>query len=182
MKVATIPPSENLPALPQRLDALLLKDSRASYVIEGKNPPQDRIQLWGRAIGEVGRQPLDSDELLPLQRIVIGDNRFVTLFRTEGGFVGEYHRYTRMLFPDHSSARPEDLRNLTAGMIAFDRSPAQNMDTVIASAILAFGFVYVHPFEDGNDRLHRYLIHHVVAERGYNPPGIAFPVSAAILR
>ena len=97
MRVATIPPSENLPALPQRLDALVLKDSRASYVIEGKNPPQDRIQLWGRAIGEAGRQPLDSDELLRLQRIVIGDNRFVTLgFRTESGFVGEYDRYTRM--------------------------------------------------------------------------------------
>ena len=162
---------------------LLLKDSRASYVIEGKNPPQDRIQRWGRAIGEAGRQPLDSDELLRLQRIVIGDYRFVTLgFRTEGGFVGEHDRYTRMPLPDHISARPEDLRSLTAGMIAFDRGPAQNMDAVIASAILAFAFVYVHPFEDGNGRLHRYLIHHVLAERGYSPPGIAFPVSAAILR
>jgi hypothetical protein len=55
------------------------------------------------------------------------------------------------------------------------------MDAVIAAAILAFGFVYIHPFEDGNGRLHRYLIHHVLAERGFNPPGVVFPVSAAIL-
>jgi hypothetical protein len=34
---------------------------------------------------------------------------------------------------------------------------------------------------DGNGRLHRYLIHHVLAERGFNPPGVVFPVSAAIL-
>jgi hypothetical protein len=34
---------------------------------------------------------------------------------------------------------------------------------------------------DGNGRLHRYLIHHVLAERGFNPPGMVFPVSAAIL-
>jgi hypothetical protein len=47
--------------------------------------------------------------------------------------------------------------------------------------VLAFGFVYVHPFEDGNGRIHRYLIHHVLAERGFNPPGVVFPVSAAIL-
>jgi Fic family protein len=47
--------------------------------------------------------------------------------------------------------------------------------------VLAFGFVYVHPFEDGNGRLHRYLIHHVLAQRGFNPPGVVFPVSAAIL-
>ena len=46
---------------------------------------------------------------------------------------------------------------------------------------LAFGFVYVHPFEDGNGRIHRYLIHHVLAQRGFNPAGVVFPVSAAIL-
>lgn len=49
------------------------------------------------------------------------------------------------------------------------------------AAVLAFGFVYIHPFEDGNGRLHRYLIHHVLAQHGFNPPGVVFPVSAAIL-
>jgi hypothetical protein len=29
--------------------------------------------------------------------------------------------------------------------------------------------------------LHRYFIHHILAERGFNPPGLVFPVSAAIL-
>jgi hypothetical protein len=161
---------------------LLLKDSRSSYAIEGERPPQDRIQRWGRAIGEAGRQPLDRDELLRLQRIVIGDARFIKLgFRDEGGFVGEHDRETRMPLPDHISARHEDLPSLTDGMIAFDQGAARQADPVVAAAILAFGFVYIHPFEDGNGRLHRYLIHHVLAERGFNPPGVVFPVSAAIL-
>jgi len=56
------------------------------------------------------------------------------------------------------------------------------MDPVVAAASAAFGFVYVHPFEDGNGRLHRWLIHHVLAAAGYNPPGLVFPISAAILR
>lgn len=161
---------------------LLLKDSRSSYAIEGENPPQDRIQRWGRAIAEAGRQPVDRDELLRLQQIVIGDARFVRMgFRDEGGFVGEHDRETRMPLPDHISARPEDMPSLIDGMIAFDRGPALRMDPVIAAAVLAFGFVYVHPFDDGNGRIHRYLIHHVLAERGLNPPGVVFPVSAAIL-
>jgi hypothetical protein len=161
---------------------LLLKDSRSSYAIEGEHPPQDRIQRWGRAIAESGRQPLDRDELLRLQRIVIGDARFVRMgFRDEGGFVGQHDRETRMPLPDHISARPEDLPSLIDGMIAFDRGAALRLDSVIAAAALAFGFVYVHPFDDGNGRLHRYLIHHVLAERGFNPPGVVFPVSAAIL-
>ena len=162
---------------------LLLKDARASFVIEGERPPLDRIQRWGSAIGEAGRRPLDVDELLRLQRIGIGDSRFVRFgLRKEDGFVGEHERATRMPRPVHVSACPRDLADLVEGMIAFDRGPAREMDPVIAAAILAFGFVYAHPLEDGNGRLHRYLIHHVLAQRGYTSPGIVFPVSAAVLR
>ena len=86
---------------------LLLKDSRSSYAIEGERPPQDRIQRWGRAIGEAGKRPVDLDELLRLQAVVIGDARFVKLgLREEGGFVGEHDRETRMPIPDHISATP----------------------------------------------------------------------------
>jgi hypothetical protein len=161
---------------------LLLKDSKSSYVIEGERPPQDRVQRWGRAIGEAGRTQLSLDELLRLQRIVIGDERFVRLgLRREDGFVGEHDRQTHAPIPDHISARPEDLSSLVEGMIAFDRGAEERLDAVIAAAILAFGFVYIHPFEDGNGRIHRYLMHHVLARRGYSPQGIHFPVSAAIL-
>jgi hypothetical protein len=122
------------------------------------------------------------EELLRLQRIVIGDERFVRLgLRREVGFVGEHDRETHAPIPDHISARPDDLPSLVEGMIAVDRIATERLDAVIAAAILAFGFVYLHPFEDGNGRIHRYLIHHVLARRGYNPAGIHFPVSAAIL-
>jgi Fic/DOC family len=161
---------------------LLLKDSRSSYAIEGERPPNDRIQRWGRAIGEAGRHPIELGELLRLQAMVIGDARFVRLgLRKEGGFVGEHDRDTRLPIPDHISARAEDLRSLINGIVGFDRGAALRLDAVIAAAVLAFGFVYIHPFVDGNGRIHRYLIHHVLAQRGFNPAGVVFPVSAAIL-
>lgn len=126
---------------------LLLKDSNASYAMEGERAPQNRIQRWGRAIGEAGRRPINLDELLRLQVIVIGDARFVRMgLRQEGVFIGEHDRDSRMPLPDHMSARPEDLPSLINGMVAFDRGPAQRLDAVIAAAVLAFGFVYVHPF------------------------------------
>ena len=178
---------EAIAAVPRDLQTrtaafLLLKDSKSSFAIEGEHPPQDRIQRWARAIGQAGRQPIDRDELLRLQRIVIGDARFVRLgLRTEGGFVGQHDRESRMPIPDHVSARPDDLEGLMEGIAAFDRDPARRLDAILAASVLAFGFVYIHPFEDGNGRLHRYLVHHVLAQRGFNPPGLAFPVSAAIL-
>ena len=56
------------------------------------------------------------------------------------------------------------------------------IDPVVAAAVSSFAFVFIHPFEDGNGRIHRFLIHHVLSRRGYSPPGVIFPVSAAILR
>ena len=86
-----------------------------------------------------------------------------------------------MPLPDHISARPEDISSLIDGMSAFDQGFAPQLDAVVAAAVLAFGFVYAHPFEDGNGRIHRYLIHHVLAGHGFNPAGIVFPISSAIL-
>lgn len=163
---------------------LLLKDSRSSFGIEGERPSAGRALRWGQAIGEAGSRRLSVAELERLQRIVIGDARFVHLgLRSEGGFVGAHDRETREPIPDHISARAEDLRGLLDGIVTYgERAIPGGIDPVVAAAAMAFGFVYVHPFEDGNGRLHRWLIHHVLASAGYGPPGLVFPVSAAILR
>ena len=80
--------------------------------------------------------------------------------------MGEHDRETRMPLPDHIDARPEDLTSLIDGMIAFDNAAMRRrLDAVIAAAMLAFGFVYAATrsrMETG--RIHRYLIHHVLAE------------------
>jgi Fic family protein len=52
---------------------------------------------------------------------------------------------------------------------------------VLQAAATAFGFVYVHPFQDGNGRVHRCLIQGVLAERVFTPPGMVFPVSSELL-
>ena len=54
-------------------------------------------------------------------------------------------------------------------------------DPVLAAASIAFGFVFIHPLADGNGRIHRYLIHHILTRMGYTRRGIIFPVSSAIL-
>jgi hypothetical protein len=163
---------------------LLLSDSKSSFAIEGERPSSARAARWARAIGEAGVHPITIGELERLQRVVIGDARFVKLgLRDEGGFVGTHDRETQEPLPDHISARPQDLRDLLAGIIEYDgRAVAGGVDPVAAAAAIAFGFAYLHPFVDGNGRLHRWLIHHALATAGYNPPGVVFPISAAILR
>jgi len=70
------------------------------------------------------------------------------------------------------------------GLVAMSESLRQappNLDPVVAAASLSFGFVFIHPFMDGNGRLHRYLIHETLSSSGFTPKGIVLPVSAVIL-
>jgi hypothetical protein len=163
---------------------LLLSDSKSSFAIEGERPSSARTARWAEAIGQAGRIPLSVAELERLQSIVIGDARFVSLgLRAGGGFVGTHDRETREPVPEHISARPEDLRGLIDGIIEYSRRSLEGgVDPVVTAAVMAFGLVYAHPFADGNGRIHRWLVHHVLAKAGYSPPGLVFPVSAAILR
>ena len=162
---------------------LLLKDSKASYTIEGEAPPHSRIERWGKIIGEAGQRKLSIEELESLQQVVIADNRFVMPgCRVEGGFVGDHDRATGMPIPAHISARAEDLESLLSGLIETYRLLGQSdYDPVLMAALIAFGFVFIHPFEDGNGRIHRYLFHHVLAEKKFVSKGLVFPVSAVIL-
>ena len=163
---------------------LLLEDSQASFQIEGEHPTPNRGLRWGQAIGEAGQRNLAVDELVRLQELVIGDSRFVELgLRTEGGWVGERDRRTRNPIPEHINARPDDLAELMRGVVEYGRMAEEtSVDPVVSAAALSFGFVYIHPFDDGNGRLHRWLIHHVLARAGYNPPNLVFPVSVPMLR
>lgn len=43
---------------------LLLKDSKASFSIEGETPNQSRAIRWGKAIGQAGSKPLNNEEFV----------------------------------------------------------------------------------------------------------------------
>jgi len=168
----------------QRASAfLLLKDSKASFTIEGESPKSKRAARWGQAIGQAGGKPMSKEELLRLQQLVIENSRFVNMgFRIDGGFVGDRDRTTGEPIPDHISARWQDVEQLTAGLIATGEQLQQTeMNAVLVASVIAFGFVFIHPFVDGNGRIHRYFIHHMLASMGFSQQGIIFPVSASIL-
>lgn len=163
---------------------LLLKDSKASYAIEGEKPPQNRAQRWGRAVGQAGQRPVTKDEMIRLQQIVIDNPRFTEMgFRRQEGFIGEHDRRYGTPIPDHISARWKNVEQLVNGLIETGNKleGEKEFDAVLAAAIIAFGFVFIHPFVDGNGRIHRYLIHHVLLRKEYVPKGMIFPVSSIIL-
>lgn len=161
---------------------MMLADSKASFEIEGEVSSRDRMHRWAKIIGEAGIGALDDSRLLDLQKIVIPDSRFTKLgYREEGGFVGR-HATDGSPRPEHISARHDDLASLMRGIHAFaQKTKERALDPIVDAACQSFGFVYIHPFEDGNGRIHRFIMHHVLADRGFTPPGIVFPISAVIM-
>jgi hypothetical protein len=99
--------------------------------------------------------------------------------------VGAYHHNREVV--DFVPPRPEDVLSISSGLCSYskrgrDAAKAGNsVDLVIHAAAVAFGFVFIHPFMDGNGRLHRYLIHEELSVLGFTPKGITLPVSAFIL-
>ena len=162
---------------------LLLKDSKASFSIEGENPRNNRAARWGIAIGQAGKNELSIAELNRLQQLVIENDRFVKMgIRSEHGFIGDRDRATQEPIPDHISAKYDDLEQLMAGWLQTQKALTESrMDPVLVAAKIAFGFVFIHPFVDGNGRLHRYIIHHILSQTGYTEQGIIFPVSSSML-
>ncbi|HBM17133.1 MAG TPA: cell filamentation protein Fic [Lentisphaeria bacterium] len=162
---------------------MLLSDSKASFEIEGERVPVSRLERWGKAIAQAGKFPLTISEIIRLQNILIKDIRFIHIgLRNEGVFLGERDKDGNPL-PEFIGARPYDLLMLIEGMIEASKSISSiNLDPVLHAAAIAFGFVYIHPLEDGNGRIHRYLIHHILSESGFSPAGLIFPVSSSMLK
>ena len=161
---------------------MLLADSRASFAIEGERPPRSRLERWGKVVLQAGKKPLNQTEIYRLHGILLGDDRFTQVgYREYGVFLGE-RDHDQDPIPEFIGARQNDVPGLmTALNSCNNKMRSQSIDPVIQASIIAFGFVYIHPLEDGNGRLHRCLIHHVLAERKFSPPDMVFPVSNVML-
>ncbi len=161
---------------------LLLSDSRASFEIEGERPTKNRIENWGKIINEAGRTPLSIDEIERLHGMLLEDSRFVKIgLRDDEVFIGDRDRDNYPL-PEFIGAKSKDLKKLIQDWIKLDTLlSGDEIDPILHAVIIAFSFVYIHPLEDGNGRIHRYLIHHVLAHRNFYPKGMIFPISNVIL-
>jgi hypothetical protein len=160
-----------------------LGDSRSSFEIEGERTNRNHELLWANTIADSAQQTLSISLLENLQKTVLSTNTKLALgLRTKDGFVGIHDRNTASPQPEHISARWQDVEPLLAALLSMRQRQADfGYHPVLSAASLAFGFVFVHPFADGNGRVHRYLIQHVLLKSAWPQPGFILPISEAIL-
>jgi len=182
------------PDLLRRAAAFLyLKETQSSFEVEREKPSANRAQRFADLLRQADTgQPLTEQRLVELQHAVVDPRFHEYAWRQQQNWIGEDLGYRQQI--DFVPARPEDLSRLMQGLLdttakARDVIDSENgqeggeplFDPVVYAASIAFGFVFIHPFMDGNGRIHRYLIHDVLANAGFTPRGIVLPVSAVIL-
>lgn len=87
-----------------------------------------------------------------------------------------------MDIPEFIGAKEDDVSLLMNAWIDLnEKLESGNVDSVLCATIMAFAFIYIHPREDGNGRIHRYLLHHVLGKKQFYPAGMIFPISSVIL-
>lgn len=161
---------------------MTLRESKASFAIEGEADRANRIQrfadVMARRTGQ-GEPPLTGSALAELQREILGGRTTLAHFgvRQSPVFVGESVRSHEVVH--YVAPAAEDLPAMLEGLRVF-LERTQGQSPVMRSAVAAFGFVYVHPLADGNGRVHRFLINDVLRRDGVIPEPVILPVSAVI--
>ncbi|MGI9251813.1 MAG: Fic family protein [Pseudohongiellaceae bacterium] len=163
---------------------LYLNETRSSFEVEREKPSPHKAQRFADMLRQADTLiPLSEERLADLQQSVMDPRFHEFTWRREQNWIGKDMGHRQQI--DFVPPRPEDVNTLMSGLLDLAQESAEmevdSVDSVLMAAAIAFGFVYIHPFMDGNGRIHRYLIHEVLTRAGFTPQGIVLPVSAVIL-
>lgn len=161
---------------------MTLRESKASFAIEGESDRVGRVQRFADAMARrtgQGEVPLTDAALAELQREILGDRTTMTHFgvRQSPVFVGETVRYQEVVH--YVAPAAEDVAAMLDGLCTF-LVKTTGQSAVMRSAVTAFGFVYIHPLADGNGRVHRFLVNDILRRDGVIPDPVILPISAVI--
>ena len=169
--------------LARALAYLSTKETKSSFAIEREEPSPDRTERFVELLGRAHRENwCEKAKLVSLQNAIVDPRYRESDWRSVQNYVGQSVSFGQERV-HHVCPRPEQVRSLMEGLFVADsRLREAAVHPVIHAAAIGYGFVFIHPFEDGNGRIHRFLIHNVLAIRGFTPGEIIVPVSAAMHR
>jgi len=168
--------------LKRAVSYLYTKETKSSFAIEHITPNASRTERFVSLLQIAEKADfISKNSLIDLQNRIV-DLRYANKdYRDNQNYVGETVTWQQEKI-HFIPPRPHNLDDLMEGLVlAHQRMDTSQVHPVVHAAVIAFGFVFMHPFDDGNGRIHRFLIHNILARRGFSPHGLIFPISAAML-
>lgn len=164
---------------------LYTKETKSSTEIEREKPNRQRMQRFLNAIKNVGLYELNKHSLINVQNQIV-DEKFKAIdYRKSEIYVGTtIQRFgNRDEDVHYVGAKQEHVASMMNGLFKLHENLMidGSVPPLFHATLISFGEVYIHPFDDGNGRIHRYLIHDVMKHREPEHKFI-IPISAAILK
>ena len=160
-----------------------LSETEHSFAIEQQVPSQSKAEAFVALLHAAHEKaPLSEAYLCSLQSGVVNSAQDRALaYRTEqnwlrrGGLRGASS-------VSYVPPAPQLLDKLMPEFTALANALPRQIDPIIAASVLSFGFVYLHPFMDGNGRVSRFLFHQALCQSGQLELGRLLPISIAMKR
>ncbi len=169
--------------LKRALGYLYTKETKSSFEIEHIKSTSTRTERFVALLRLAEQEDFcEKTQLIELQNRTVDPRFRDSEYRLSQNYIGETIVWQREKI-HFVCPKPEDLADLMDGLVtSHKRMETGNVSAVIHAAAIAYGFVFLHPFEDGNGRIHRFLIHNILVRRGFTPDGVMFPISASMLK
>jgi hypothetical protein len=162
---------------------LYKKETKSSYEIEKEMPSEDRVDKFVALLVRAGTEfpflTVSEDHLVGLQGAIVDPRFAVKSFRDFQNYIGQTHPNFQQQI--HYICPPPDLVLSLMTGLQYTAVITEGINPVVRAAIISFGFVFIHPFEDGNGRIHRFLIHDTLVHDKVVPGDMIIPVSAHML-
>lgn len=162
---------------------MFVKETRSSFAIERETPTQKRMESFLAVLRDVPDVPVTEEMLVSIQNRIVDSRYAQQIWRSDQVYVGE------TMTPGYEKVhcigvRPQDLAGVMDALLSMVNKwiEKKEIDALVLTAVVSFAFVFIHPFDDGNGRLHRYLMHYILSRLGFTPPEFIFPISAVLLK
>lgn len=162
---------------------LYTRETMASFEIENERPPRNRAERFVAILRDAPNiESLSEAVLVELQQAIVEPRFADSGWRGDCVYVGESIDLARQRV-HYVAPRPEDVAELMDGFLHMTERLMgdERVDPIVVAALVSFTFVLIHPFTDGNGRIHRWLIHWVLSRKGVTPRDLTVPVSAIML-
>lgn len=159
-----------------------LHETADSFAIERETPSEDKARMFISLLHQAhdGR-PLNEAYLVELQNSALSSpyDKAVEFRQEQNWLRGPARGAAGITYlPPPAELVPELMEEL----MAFANNAPQQLDPIVAASVASFGFVFIHPFMDGNGRLSRFLFHQALCRSGRLEKSLLLPVSVAMKR
>lgn len=159
-----------------------LHETDSSFAIEREAPTEDKARQFVELLKQAHEpRELSEEYLVELQNVAI-TNPFdkAGSFRFEQNWLSGPGRGAPSV--TYLPPPPALAGELMTELMGLASKAPKVIDPVVAASIISFGFVFIHPFMDGNGRLSRFLFHYALCQSGMLDKGLLLPVSIAMKR